>query len=136
MAELIEAVIPIREVEGGDDGLMDLLGGPTADPGSGVRHRLQNADDPRIMDPEAGVAHLSDGDRQGDPLREREVNVDVEPLRLEASEVASDGLEFLPDGVKVAGPFLRPKSLRLFETGSLRKKVENFSYCLRKEFLK
>jgi len=28
--------------------------------------------------------------------------------------------------------FLRPKSLRLLEQSSLRRKVENFSYCLRR----
>jgi hypothetical protein len=31
-------------------------------------------------------------------------------------------------------PFLRPKSERLFEHSSLRRKVQNFSYCLRKAF--
>src|SRR5258705_523391 len=35
-----------------------------------------------------------------------------------------------------SSPFLRRKSARLLETSSLRKKVENFSYCLRKAFLK
>ena len=33
-------------------------------------------------------------------------------------------------------PFLRPKSARLLEQSSLRKNVENFSYCLRKAVLK
>src|SRR5262249_27202753 len=35
-----------------------------------------------------------------------------------------------------SNPFLRRKSARLLETSSLRRKVKNFSYCLRKAFLK
>src|SRR5258708_2034136 len=34
-----------------------------------------------------------------------------------------------------SSPFLRRKSARLLETSSLRRKVANFSYCLRKAFL-
>ena len=41
------------------------------------------------------------------------------------------------DGVQmICRPFLRPKSARLLEHSSLRRKVENFSYCLRKAFFK
>ncbi len=36
----------------------------------------------------------------------------------------------------VAMAHLRPKSARLLEHSSLRRNVENFSYCLRKAFLK
>src|SRR6266436_711566 len=35
-----------------------------------------------------------------------------------------------------SSPFLRRKSARLLETSSLRRKAANFSYCLRKAFLK
>src|SRR4029077_17099695 len=34
-----------------------------------------------------------------------------------------------------SNPFLRRKSARLLDTNSLRRKVENFSYCFRKAFL-
>ena len=37
---------------------------------------------------------------------------------------------------RLSRPFLRPKSLRLLEQSSLRRKVANFSYCFRNAFLK
>ena len=46
-----------------------------------------------VVDFDAGIAHGADGDRQGDALQQREVGVNVEPLRLEAGEAAGDGLE-------------------------------------------
>src|SRR5580658_7076067 len=37
---------------------------------------------------------------------------------------------------RLSNPFLRPKSLRLLEQSSFRRKVANFSYCFRKACLK
>jgi hypothetical protein len=50
------------------------------------------------VDLHAGIAHRADGDRQGEALQEREVDVDVEPLRLETGEAGGDGLSAL-DGI-------------------------------------
>jgi hypothetical protein len=88
------------------------------------------------VDFDAGIADRADGDGQSNPLQEGKVDVDIEPLRLEAGETVGDGLERLTDCIRWSKPFLRPKSLRLFEQSSLRRKVENFSYCLRKALLK
>jgi hypothetical protein len=88
------------------------------------------------VDLDAGIANRADGDRQGEALQQREVDVNVEPLRLEAGEAGGDGLEALADGVEMVQSFLGRKSARLLETSSLRRKVEYFSYCLRKACLK
>ena len=65
---------------------MDLLGGPAADVSAAVEENLEQADDARVMDFDAGIADRTDGDGQGDALQKREVDVDVEPLRLETGE--------------------------------------------------
>jgi hypothetical protein len=88
------------------------------------------------VDLDAGIANRADGDRQGEALQQREVDVNVEPLRLEAGEAGGDGLEALADGVEMVQSFLRRKSARLLETSSLPREVEYFSYCLRKACLK
>ena len=81
------------------------------------------------------VANRTDGDRQGEALQQREVNMDVDRA-LEPGEAAGDKLEALADGIEIVSPFLRRKIGKVAGTSSLRRKVENFSYCLRKAFLK
>src|SRR5207253_6568513 len=53
-----------------------------------------------------GIADRADGDRQGEALQQREVDVDVEPLRLEAGEAGGDGLEALAHGVEMVQSLL------------------------------
>ena len=144
VAELVQAVGCVGEVEGSEDGVVDLLGGPAADLTAAVQEDLEQADDARVVDFDPGIADRADGDRQGEALEQREVDVDVEPLRLEAGEAAGDGLEALADGIEmvqsllemeigeVVGDQLVAQSLPRRRPG----KVANFSYCLRKAFLK
>src|SRR5260370_12778671 len=47
-----------------------------------------------------------DGDGQSNPLQERKVDVDVEPLCLEAGKTVGDGLERLTDRIEMVQPFL------------------------------
>ena len=54
-----------------------------------------------LVDFDSGIADRADGDGQGDALQQREVDVDVEPLRLEAGETAGDGLERLADRIEM-----------------------------------
>ena len=89
-----------------------------------------------VVDLDPGIADRADGDWQGEAVQQRKVDVDIEPLRLEAGKAIGDGLETLADGIEMVQSFLRRKSARLLETSSLRRKVANFSYCLRKAFLK
>ena len=127
VAELVQAVGAVGEVEGGEDGVVDLLGRPAGDLSAAMQEDFKEADDARVVDLDAGIADCADGDRKSEALQQRKVDMDVEPLRLEAGEAAGDGLEALADGVEVVQPFLSRKSARLLETSSLRRKVANFS---------
>ena len=51
-----------RKLEGGEHGLMDLLGGPAADGVGAVEQHLQQTDDPRVVDFDAGITHRADGE--------------------------------------------------------------------------
>jgi hypothetical protein len=95
VAELVEAVGLIGEVEGRQDGVVDFLRGPTADLSASMQQDFEKADDARVLDLDAGISNGADGDRQGNPLQERKVDMDVEPLGLEAGEAADDGLELV-----------------------------------------
>jgi len=124
--------------------MVDLLGGPAADVAAAMQEDFEEADDAGLVDLDAGIADGTNGDRQGEVLQQRKVDMDVEPLRLEAGEAAGDGLEALADGVEmvqslleakvgeVVGDQLVAQSLPRRRPG----KVANFSYCLRKAFLK
>src|SRR5579862_504270 len=88
-------------MEGGDNDLMDLLGGPATDVGATMQEDFEQADDARIMELDAGIADRADCDGEGETLQQREVNMNVEPLRLEAGEAICDGLEPLAHGIEM-----------------------------------
>jgi hypothetical protein len=121
VAQLVDGVASVGELEGGDNGLMDLFGGPATDVTATVQEDLEQADDARILELDAGIADRADGNGESETLQQREVDMDVEPLRLEAGEAICDDLEPLADGMEMIQPFLRWKSARLFETSSLRR---------------
>ena len=86
------------------------------------------------MDLDPGIADRANSDWKAEALQQREVDVHVEPLRLETGEAAGDRLEPLADGIEMVQSLL--ETARLLETSSLRRKVANFSYCFRKACLK
>ena len=59
------------------------------------------------MDFDAGIADRADGDGQSNPLQERKVDVDVEPLRLATGEAGGDGLEALANGIEMVQSLLK-----------------------------
>ena len=73
---------------------MDLLGAPAADMSAAMQQHFEQGDDAHVVDFDSRIAHRADGDRQGDALQQGEVDVNVEPLRLEACE----SQRFRPDG--------------------------------------
>ena len=113
VAQLVQAIASLREAEGGEDGLMDLLGRPATDVSATVQEDFHQPDDAGLVDLDAGIAHRADGDRQGDALQERKVDVNVEPLRLEGGETAGDGLEFLPDRFEIVQALLETEVLEV-----------------------
>src|SRR5664279_1943385 len=84
-----------------------MLGGPAADSVATVHEHLREPDYPRVMDLDAGIPHRSDGDRQGQPLEQREVHMDVEALRLKAGKAVGDDLESFPHCVQMIKSFLQ-----------------------------
>ena len=58
-----------------------------------MQEDFEKAGDARVLDLDAGISDRADGDRQGNLLQEWKVDMDVEPLGLEAGEAADDGLE-------------------------------------------
>ena len=113
IAQLVQAIASLREAEGGQDGLMDLLGRPATDVRSTVQQDFHQPDDAGLVDLDAGIAHRADGDRQGDTLQERKVHVNVEPLGLEGRETAGDGLHFLPHGFEIVQALPEPEVLEV-----------------------
>ncbi len=95
VAQLVEAVGLLREVEGVEDGLMDLPGRPAADLRTAMQEDLEQADDARLVDLEAGITHRADRDRLGEALQQREIDMHVEPFGLAAGEAIRDRLEGL-----------------------------------------
>ena len=85
---------------------MDLRGRPSADVRAAVQEDVHEADDARLMDLDAGIAHRAFGDRQRDALQQWKVDVNVEPLGLVRGETAGDGLELLPDRLEIAQALL------------------------------
>ena len=59
-----------------------LPGGPAADMSAAMQQHFEHADDAHVADFDSRMAYGADDDRQGDPLQQREVDVNVEPLRL------------------------------------------------------
>ena len=55
----------LGEMEGGEDGLVDLLGGPTADVSAAMQKNLEQADDAQVMDFDSGISDRADGDGEG-----------------------------------------------------------------------
>ena len=73
VAQLVQAVSSLGEIEGGEDGLVDLLGGPTADASAAVQENLEQADDAHVVDFDSRISDRADGDGERDALQEREV---------------------------------------------------------------
>src|SRR6202030_2068218 len=113
IAQLVQAIASLRETEGGQDGLMDLLGRPTTDVRCTVQEDFHQPDDARLVDLDDGIAHRADGDRQRDELQERKLNVNVEPLGVAARETAANALQFLPDGFEIVQALPAPEVLEV-----------------------
>jgi hypothetical protein len=56
IAELVEPVGAVGEVEGGADGVVDVLGGPAADLTTAVQEDLDEADDAGVVDLDPGIS--------------------------------------------------------------------------------
>src|SRR5215469_3011641 len=106
VAELVQAVGSGGEVEACEDGVVDLLGGPAANLSAAVQEDFEEANEAGIVDLDPWIANRADGDRESKALEQREVDMNIEPLCLEGSKAASDGLEALAHRLKVVQTLL------------------------------
>ena len=81
--------------------MVDLLCRPAAEMTAAMQEDFEEADDAGLVDLDAGIANRTNGDRQGQALEQREVDMDIEPLCLEAGETGGDGLEARAHGVQM-----------------------------------
>src|SRR5262252_8086402 len=86
---------------------MNLLGGPAAHRITAVQQHLQKPDHPGVLDFDAGMPHPPDGDRQSQPLEQREVHMNIEALRLEPGKAVGDDLESLSHRIQMIQSFLQ-----------------------------
>ena len=105
VAELVEAVGLGRELKGFENGLGNLLGGPTAHGGARVHENLQQTDEAGILDADAGIADSADGDGQSEALQTGKVHMPIQTLSLKASKAVSDDLKLLAHGVQMIESF-------------------------------
>src|ERR1700739_3661237 len=89
--------------------MVDLLGGPAADMTAAMQEHFEQADDAGLVDLDPGIADRADGDWQGEALQQRKVDMDIEPLRLEAGKAIGDGLETLADGIEMVQSLFEPE---------------------------
>src|SRR5215813_7515733 len=84
---------------------VNLLAGRAADRVTAMQKDLHEPDDPRVMEPDAGIADRPDGDGESDPLQQGKVDVHVEALRLKVGKAVCDGLKLFAHGVEVIQAF-------------------------------
>ena len=130
VAELVQTVSFVGQLEGGQDGLVDLLGRPTADGTAAVEQDLQEPDDARVVDLDAGITNRANRDGEGHALHQREVDMDVEPLRLRRGEAVRDQQELLPDGIEVVQAFLQAEVGEVVGTDFIAQEGEEFFVLL------
>jgi hypothetical protein len=136
VAQLVQTVGALEELEGCEDGVVDLLGRPAADMRSAMQQDFEQADDAGVVDFDAGIAHGADSNRQGDPLQQREVSVHVEPLRLEAGEAVSDSLEGVANRVEMVEALAQAEVSEVVGTQLIAQECREFLVLLGKAFLK
>ena len=66
VTELVQPVGAVGEVEGGEDGVVDVLGGPATDLTTAVQEDLEEADDAGVVDLDPGIADCADSDWKGE----------------------------------------------------------------------
>src|SRR5258705_1140336 len=101
IAELIQAVACSRKFKGGQDRVVDSLGRPPADRSAAMQQNLHEPDHARVVDLDARKLRGSHRDGQRESLQKRELDVNVQALRLESDEAVSDRQEFFAHGGQV-----------------------------------
>ena len=136
VAQLVQTIGVLTHLKGGDDGTVDLLGVPAAELTAAMQEDFEQADDAGVVNLDAGIADRADGDRKGEALQQREVDMDIEPLRLEIGEARGDGLEALANGLEMVQSLLETEVGEVVGDQLVAQEGGDLSYCFRKACLK
>src|SRR3954452_12081827 len=136
VAELIQPIAWGGDSVGGQDGVVDLPGSPTADRRAAVEQDLHEPDHACVVNLDAGKPGSSYRDRQRQTLQERNSMWTFRHCAWNVAKRSVIARNFSRTAAMCSRPFFKRKSARLLEQISFRRKVESFSYCLRKACLK
>src|ERR1700728_1057782 len=107
ITELSDGVVFWGELEGGEYGLMDLTGAPSAELGAAVEQDFQETEHAGVLDLDARDFGVSRGDGQGQTLEQGKVDVDIESLGLEGSKTIGNRGQGLTNGFQVIQGFFQ-----------------------------
>ena len=116
IAELRKRIGLGLEVEGFEKGLMEMRGSPGGDGGTGVDKDLHQADQASVMDFDSGDLGLAGDDGESQTLEEREIDMDLESLRLKRGEAVRDGEEFCADGGQMLNSLFKQEIFQVIAT--------------------
>ena len=109
VTELGKGIVFGGELEGGEDGVMDLSGAPSAELGTAVEQDFHKAEHAGVLDLDAGDFGVSRRDGKGQTLEKGEVDVGIQGLGLEVSKMIRDRGEGLTDRFQVVQGFFQPE---------------------------
>ena len=135
VAELGEGIGRGGQAEGGEDGVMDVGGAPSVELRAAVEQHLHQPHHAGVVNLDAGDFGFAGDDRQRHPLKQREVDVNVQGLRFEAGKAIRNGDEFLAQALQVLQPLVQAEIFHPVTQTSTRRKVLNFSYMRPTRFL-
>ena len=101
VAELGRSVLIGGELEGGEDGLMDLPRAPSCELGTAVEENFHQTEHAGVVDLDAGDFAVACGDGASQALEQWEIDMDIESLGFEGGESIGNGSECLPHGFQV-----------------------------------
>ncbi len=135
VAQLGKGVVSGLQAKGSQNGLVNLRNAPAAEFGSGMKQDLHETNHAGVVDLDAGHASTAGRDGQGQALKERKIDMDVERFGFEGRKTIRRGGKFSRTASRLSRDFFSPKSLRLLLSASRRRKVVNFSYMRKTAFL-
>src|SRR5215831_9304802 len=107
VTKLGEGIAFGSELEGREDGLMDLSGAPSAQLRTAVKQDFHQAEHAGVLDFDAGDFGVSRREGKSQTLEEGEVDVSIQGLGLELSQMVGDGGEGLTDGFQIIQGFFQ-----------------------------
>jgi hypothetical protein len=138
--ELVQVITELgpgfgAELEGGEQGLVDLAGAPSAQLGAAVEQDFHKTEHAGVLDLDAGDFGVTRGDGKSQTLEQREIDVNIRAWASNWAKRSVTPARVRRTVSRLSNDFFRPKSFRLLLRTSKRRKVEHFSYMRSTAFL-